>query len=92
MPGKRKRKRQGIDLNRGPFTAGDIDKHLRRAGYERIPGGKHWNYRHASRPGKVSVSSKWTGVRVGDPIFNSLARQSGYGKAGLHRLLNGLDP
>jgi len=38
----------------------------------------------------VQVSPKWTGIKAGSEIFNSLAAQSGFGKDGLLRLLNGL--
>lgn len=87
MPKKRKTK----DLNRGPFEAKDFDRQLRRIGYKKAPGGKHDSYIHPSRPGKVSVSTAWTSIKCGDRIFNSIADQSGLGKSGLLRVMNGLD-
>lgn len=93
MPKKRRKGGKGAaDLNRGPFSTTDFDKHLRRVGWERVSGGRHLNYRHPDREGKVQLSTNWTGIRASDPIFNSIARQTGYGKKGLLRVLNGLDP
>ena len=42
--------------------------------------------------GQGQLDEKWTGVKTGQIVFESLARQTGYGKAGLQRLLNGLPP
>jgi hypothetical protein len=81
-----------LNLNRGPFTGDEIAKALMREGYAREPGGRHPCYSHPKRPGKVQVSFKWTGVKAGSDIFNSLVRQTGYSKDGLLRLLNGISP
>lgn len=69
MPKRRKDK----TLHRGPFTAADFDKHLRRVGYVKRAGGKHLCYTHPDRPGKVTISTAWTSIRWGDPIFKNIA-------------------
>jgi hypothetical protein len=89
--GKRK-KQSGSQLNRGPWTGSQIAAALRSIGYVERPGGKHLQFEHPDRPGKVSISHGWTGVRASSTVFNGVARQSGLGKDGLLRLLNGMPP
>jgi hypothetical protein len=90
---KNKRKKGKGQLSRGPWTASEIIKALEQQGYGRIKGDfKHENYEHPGRPGKVQISMSWTGVKYGGWIYNRIAENSGYGKKGLQRILNGLDP
>lgn len=86
------KKRKGRQLHRGPFTAAEIERELQRVGFVRSVGSKHVQYKHPSRPGKVSISRAWTGIRASDEMFKSLARQAGYSKQEFLELLNGLDP
>jgi hypothetical protein len=88
MPKRRKDK----SLSRGPFTAKDWHKHLGRIGYARKEGGKHALRVSPDGKRRVPISDAWTSIRVGDPVFRSLARGSGLGEKGLLRVLNGLDP
>ena len=76
-------------LNRGPFTAKDIEQALRLAGWEGKAGAKHFAYRHPDKPDKIMVSRKWTGVRAGDPIFNGICEKLGVTKEEFLRLLAG---
>lgn len=85
----RKKKPSG-KLSTGPWTFDDLRKILEAEGYVRREGAGHPHWEHPSRPGKVSLDEKWTGVKCGSLVFNSVGRQSGYGKKGLQRLLNGL--
>lgn len=84
----RKRKPSGR-LNRGPFTAEDIRIALRLDRWELEGQTRHENYRHPTRPGKVQVDDKWTGVKVGSMPWKGLLEQTGYSKAELLALLNG---
>ena len=85
----RKKKPSGR-LSKGPWTYDDIRKVLESQGYTSEKGAAHPQWRHPTRPGKVSLDKKWTSVKTGQMVFDSLARQTGYGKKGLQRLLNGL--
>lgn len=87
-----KKRREGAkNLNKGPFTAADFDRALRSDGWYRVPGGKHWNYKHPTKPGKVQVASNWEHVKYGKFNYVNVAENSGLGKMGLLKLLNGLD-
>jgi len=79
-------------LSKGPWTYDDIRKAIEGQGYVREAGASHPQWRHPTRPGKVSLDEKWTGVKTGQLVFDSLARQTAYGTKGLQRLLNGLQP
>jgi hypothetical protein len=83
---------RGPQLNKGPFTGPQIADALTAQGYVRKPGGRHLNFEHPSRSGKVSISESWTGIKAGSEMFRSLMRQTGYGKTELLRILNGLSP
>jgi predicted RNA binding protein YcfA (HicA-like mRNA interferase family) len=87
-----KKNKKASNLNRGPFTAADIDRALRADGWTAKAGGKHQVYRHPEKSGKIPASSKWRHVKAGDWLFRSLARGAGLTKKQLLRLLNGLDP
>jgi len=88
MPKRRKDKQ----LSRGPWDSAHIVKHLKRMGYCAGEGGRHPNFKHADRSGKVQVPSNWTGVKVGSQTFTGLRSQTGFSKEELTRVLNGLDP
>jgi predicted RNA binding protein YcfA (HicA-like mRNA interferase family) len=88
----KRKKKSGGDLNRGPWTSREIIDALRSIGYEQHAGGKHLQLKHPDRPGKVSISPGWSGVAASSMVFNSIARQSGLGKEGLLRVMNGLPP
>jgi len=79
-------------MSKGPWSYSDIRRAIESQGYVREEAASHPQWRHPARPGKVSLDEKWTGVKTGQIVFESLARQTGYGKAGLQRLLNGLPP
>jgi hypothetical protein len=97
MPPKRKKSKkrglkQGPQLNRGPFSFKDLDRAIRRAGWEEARHGRHPNYKHRTKHGKVQLDKKWTGIRANDTMFRSIARQAGLTSKELLHLLNGLDP
>jgi predicted RNA binding protein YcfA (HicA-like mRNA interferase family) len=41
-------------------------------GWERVPGGRHYNYKHPTKAGKVSIDEKWEHVKVGSWVFRSV--------------------
>jgi len=87
----RKKKPSGR-LTKGPWTFDDIRIAIEKQGYVREEAAGHPQWRHTTRAGKVSLDEKWTGVKKGQVVFKSLARQTGYGEEGLLRLLNELPP
>lgn len=90
MPKKKKKK--GDQLSRGPFDCRELERGLRRVGYQPTKHGSHMNFEHPDRPGKVQLDDKWQNVKVGGWVWRSLCRQSGYSKKELQRIVNGLDP
>lgn len=89
---KRNRRKKGQELSRGPFSHREIERELRRVGYEPVKAGAHLNFKHPDRPGKVQLDAKWTEIKVGGWVWRYLCRQSGYSKKELQRVVNGLDP
>jgi predicted RNA binding protein YcfA (HicA-like mRNA interferase family) len=77
-------------LNRGPWTGKQIADALFSQGYYEQPGGSHPQLKHPTRRGKVTIDYKWTGIKAGSQMFNSVARQAGYTKQQFLRLMNGL--
>lgn len=89
---KQNRRKKGQELSRGPFNHRELERELRRVGYEATKPGDHLNFKHPDRPGKVQLDAKWTGVKVGGWVWRSLCRQTGYSKKELQMIVNGLDP
>lgn len=89
---KQNRRKKGQELSRGPFNHRELERELRRVGYEATKPGDHLNFKHPDRPGKVQLDAEWTGVKVGGWVWRSLCRQTGYSKKELQRIVNGLDP
>jgi predicted RNA binding protein YcfA (HicA-like mRNA interferase family) len=90
-----KKHKRGPQLNRGPFTAGDVERALAADGWAEAAkkGAKHSKQLvHPEKPGKIPIKQGWTGLRAWDPILGGIARTSGLGKDRLLRLLNGLPP
>jgi hypothetical protein len=54
-----------------PLTFDDLDRVIRADGWLPVGGTKHENYKHPTKPGKVSLDRKWKNVRVGDWVFRS---------------------
>lgn len=95
MPPKKKKKRglkKGPQLHRGPFAFKDLHRAIKKDGWEEAKHGNHPNYKHPTKPGKVQLDKKWTGIRANDTMFRSVARQAGLSAKELLRLLNDLDP
>jgi len=78
-------------LNRGPFTAGDLAAALKRDGWEdEGPGGNHVVVMsHPTKPGKIPIKKKWTGLRAKCPILKGIARTASLSDRRLLELLNG---
>jgi hypothetical protein len=68
----RKRKLGG-SLWRGPFAYKHFKQVLKDMGYRPHPGSNHECWKHPARPGKIPMSKKWSSVKKGDQIFNSIA-------------------
>jgi hypothetical protein len=65
-------------LRRGPFSGTDIGAALERLGAIAETGGNHQTvYVHPIKGWKVPISTAWTSVRKGDPIFNGILRTTG---------------
>lgn len=76
-------------LNKGPFTAKQIERALTRGdGWFRVPGSNHIALKHPSKPGKVSLSENWDSVKRGQLVFKSIARQAGMSQDELVQLIN----
>jgi len=79
--------------DRGPFTAADLERAIRLDGWEaeqQQTGGSHTNWCHPTRPGKIQIHHKWTGVKPGSDPFKGIMRQGDYSKQELLKLLNRL--
>ena len=95
MPPKRKKskkKKKSPRLHRGPFTYADLRQAIKLDGWEPAKNKKHLNFEHPTKPGKVSLDEKWTGIRASDLMFRSVARQAGLSNEELLLLLNGINP
>lgn len=91
-PKRKKSKKKGPQLHRGPFTCADLKQAIKLDDWEPAKNKKHLNYEHPTKPGKVSLDHKWTGIRANDTMFRSIARQAGLSTKDLLLLLNGIDP
>jgi hypothetical protein len=85
--GKHKRRKDGSKLNRGPFDYKEIRAALKRGGLVWEPGGKHGCMVNHETGAKVPLSTTWTGVKVGQHVFRTVARTSGLGEERLLLLL-----
>lgn len=86
------RQKKGKGLSRGPWTATHIRKQFARMGYVPAKHGRHPNYQHPDRPGKIQIPDNWDAVKASHWTFKGLCNQSGYSKTDVIRILNGLDP
>lgn len=85
-----RRKKPAGRLRRGPFTASDFEAGIKLDGWIPESDGPHTMWRHPTRPGKISIDGKWTGVRSGHDPFRGVAMQGGYTPKELLQLLNGI--
>jgi predicted RNA binding protein YcfA (HicA-like mRNA interferase family) len=69
-----------------PLTAGDIVEMLLLDGWRYVGGTKHRAFEHPSRPGKVGVSMKWTGLKFGHVTMQGVMAQAGWSKDDVRRL------
>jgi predicted RNA binding protein YcfA (HicA-like mRNA interferase family) len=76
-------------MKRGPFTSKDVVQALKADGWTPRPGGNHQVWEHPTKPGKYTVSAKWTGLKISDPILKGMSRTCTIPKDQLLRLLNG---
>lgn len=63
-----------------PLKSSDIRRMLRHDGWFEVKGGRHENWEHGSKPGKVQLSVDWSGVKIGSDPFKGLLRQTGWSK------------
>lgn len=80
-----------MHLKKGPFSAKDVERVLKADGWTEQSGGNHSVWRHSSKPGKFTVSKKWSELRITDPILKGMVRTCGIPKDRLLRLLNGIE-
>ncbi len=83
-----RKKKPGGRLSHGPFTFADLEAAIRRDDWQEANHGDHPNYKHPTKPGKVQLDKKWTGVKKGSVVFKSVARQAGLTQKQLLELLN----
>jgi hypothetical protein len=91
-PRRRKLKKKGPSLNRGPFDCSDLKRAIKLDGWLPAKNKKHLNYEHPKKSGKVSLDEKWTAIRANDLMFRSIARQAGLDPKDLLLLVNGIEP
>jgi predicted RNA binding protein YcfA (HicA-like mRNA interferase family) len=84
----RKKKPSGR-ASHGPFSFADMERAIKKDGWEEAGHGDHPNYEHDTKPGKVQLDKKWTGVKKGSLVFRSVARQAGLTTKQFLDLLNG---
>lgn len=76
--------------NRGrkmpPLVTADIRKMLRFDGWHSVPGGNHLCFEHPTKPGKVQVSTKWTGIKTSHEVWKGLLSQTGWSKEEAERI------
>jgi len=78
-------------LSRGPWEFRHFRDALFDAGWVKVGHeGSHMQVAHPNRPGRVTIDTNWTGVKVGHDPFKSVAQVTGYGKKELQRLLDGV--
>lgn len=81
-------KKKSGRLNRGPFTAVQIERLLKKEGCVCVTGGSHPLYERPRTGARWGVSRKWTSIKCGDPIFNGLKDFLGCGKKELCQKLD----
>jgi predicted RNA binding protein YcfA (HicA-like mRNA interferase family) len=69
-----------------PLTSADITRMLRLDGWAEARAGRHPNWKHPTKPGKVQLPENWTGVKTSHDTFKGLLRQTGWTKADAIRL------
>jgi hypothetical protein len=80
---------RGNNLKRGPWTAKDVKRVLRKDGWKAKPGGNHQSvWTHSEKPGKFPVSESWDSLRAKDPILKGMSRTCGIDEKRLLRMLN----
>jgi len=72
-----------------PLTAADFLRMLKADDWYEIAGGRHRNFKHPTKPGKVQVSGKWTGVKTGSLPFKGVCAQAGWTRDDVDRLYFG---
>jgi predicted RNA binding protein YcfA (HicA-like mRNA interferase family) len=75
-------------LSSGPFSFADIERAIRADGWSEVSHGSHPNYEHPTKPGKIQLDKKWTGVKKGSVAYRSVARQAGLTSKKFQELLN----
>lgn len=81
--------KRGGQLNKGPFSAKEIERALVRLdGWYRVKGKRHIALKHPTKRSKVNMSASWDHVTYGSDMFTSVAKQAGLTKKRLLQLLN----
>ena len=84
-----KRPKPSGRLSSGPWTYRDLYECLSRDGWKPVPATRHVAMVNDARPGrKIMLDKKWTSVKKGSVVFNSIADQGAYSAKQLQRLLN----
>jgi predicted RNA binding protein YcfA (HicA-like mRNA interferase family) len=81
--GKTKRPR-GASLP--PLKSSDFERMLRFDGWYEVKGGRHPNWEHATKRGKVQLPDNWANVKTGHDTFKGILAQTGWSKADAIRI------
>ena len=69
-----------------PLKSTDFARMLRFDGWHEVKGGRHPNWEHPTKAGKVQLPENWTGVKTGHDTFKGILRQTGWSKVDAIRL------
>lgn len=83
----RKKKPSGR-ISRGPWEADHLWRALRADGWVPHESGPHSTLVHSTRPGKITIGTKWTGVKPGHMGYRHIKTVGGYSDKQLLKLLN----
>lgn len=83
--GKRERQRRKLQPP-PPLTSADFARMLRHDGWIEVKGGRHPNWEHPTKRGKVQLPNNWTGVKPSHSTFKGILSQTGWSKQQAIRL------
>jgi predicted RNA binding protein YcfA (HicA-like mRNA interferase family) len=69
-----------------PLKSSDFERMLRADSWYETKGGRHPNWEHPTKPGKVQLPDYWTGVKTGSNPFRGVLAQTGWTKTEAIRL------
>ena len=63
-----------------PLTSADFARMLRKDGWAESKAGRHPNWTHPRKRGKVQLPNNWTGVKTSHDTFKGICVQAGWTK------------